>query len=603
MDGRVDVAEVPFVRGDLAVGVQIEAAQEQLQLALGEADVDHGQGDGVEGEVPGREPRVLPGVRHRHDLVVDHVVPGAVADAGVGGERVDAVLGQPSLDVEVVVLLAPQHPGQRLPHQAALVLAHAVRDDVLVEGVGLGPPRLHRGGELGPGVGEFGVGQPQPQGRAAAGGDRHHVMDGGLGAGPRGVDGRALAVDDVPVDAVLDVRRVVRAAEDALVVRLVLGEQDGGVGVDVQPARAEFLVIGADGVLGLVQARYGGGAGPGPGVPEPEGRQQVEGGFVGAPVVRGDLDQHVLGAVFGVFDEDVEVAVLVEDAGVEQLVLEFAAAAGPVGVDEVGVGELALRVLVQVLHVRVGGCAVEVEVVLLDVLAVVALGVGQAEHPFLEDGVPAVPQGEREAQPLLVVAYAGDAVLAPPIGAGAGLVMGEVRPGVTVGAVVLPDGPPLAFAEVGAPPAPGRAGRVGLLEPLPFGTRRTAVRHHRRLPGPGPAGPALLPDSGVPGTPAMGGRRRDGFPVRRMLGRPDVRHGRTAATGPSAAGVEAQTAGAGNSMQLLVAWASRRSVGSRSLASARAVRRPLLRTLPTARTLPVSAVIGRRNFTVRSSEV
>jgi hypothetical protein len=36
-----------------------------------------------------------------------------------------------------------------------------------------------------------------------------------------------------------------------------------------------------------------------------------------------DLDQDVLRALLGVLEEDVEVAVVVEDAGVEQLVLEL----------------------------------------------------------------------------------------------------------------------------------------------------------------------------------------------------------------------------------------------------------------------------------------
>ena len=93
------------------------------------------------------------------------------------------------------------------------------------------------------------------------------------------------------------------------------------------------------------------------------------------------------------------------------------------GLDEVGVGERRLRILVEVLHVRVGRRAVEVEVVLLDVLAVIALAVGQAEQPLLEDRVLAVPQGQREAEPLLVVGDAGQAVLAPAIGARAGLVV------------------------------------------------------------------------------------------------------------------------------------------------------------------------------------
>ena len=79
------------------------------------------------------------------------------------------------------------------------------------------------------------------------------------------------------------------------------------------------------------------------------------------------------GVDLGVLDDDVEVAVLVEDAGVEQLELGALAAAAAVLLDQPAVGKLGLRILVEELHVGVRRRVVEVEVVLLDVLAVVAL--------------------------------------------------------------------------------------------------------------------------------------------------------------------------------------------------------------------------------------
>ena len=53
--------------GDVEQLAQAEAgAMEHLRLSMelvfGEVGVDGGEGDGVEGEVPGGEPRVLPGV-------------------------------------------------------------------------------------------------------------------------------------------------------------------------------------------------------------------------------------------------------------------------------------------------------------------------------------------------------------------------------------------------------------------------------------------------------------------------------------------------------------------------------------------------------------
>ena len=187
---------------------------------------------------------------------------------------------------------------------------------------------------------------------------------------------------------------------------------------------------------------------------------------VGSAVARADADQDVIGPGLGVFDEDVEVPVVVENAGVEQLVLGFVLAAAAIGRDEVVVRIRRLRILVQVLHVRVRRRRVEVEVVLLDVLAVVALAVGQPECAFLEDRVLSVPQRECEAQPLVIVADAGQAVLAPAIRPRPRLVVSEVVPGIPVVAVVLAHRSPLALAQVGAPPLPCSAAFARLVEPL-----------------------------------------------------------------------------------------------------------------------------------------
>jgi hypothetical protein len=93
---------------------------------------------------------------------------------------------------------------------------------------------------------------------------------------------------------------------------------------------------------------------------------------------------------------------------------------------------------------RRGG--VQIPPVVLDVLAVVALVTGEPERPLLQDRVAAVPERERQAQELVLVADAAEPVLAPAVGARAGLVVGERGPRVAVGAVVLADGAPGALA-------------------------------------------------------------------------------------------------------------------------------------------------------------
>jgi hypothetical protein len=57
----------------------------------------------------------------------------------------------------------------------------------------------------------------------------------------------------------------------------------------------------------------------------------------------------------------------------------------------------------------VGWRTIEVEVVLLDVLAVITLTVGQSEQPFLEDRIAPVPKRQRETEQLAVIRDAGRA--------------------------------------------------------------------------------------------------------------------------------------------------------------------------------------------------
>src|SRR5207249_6973177 len=135
-----------------------------------------------------------------------------------------------------------------------------------------------------------------------------------------------------------------------------------------------------------------------------------------------------------------------------------------VRVHQIAVRERGLRVLVEVLHVRVRRRRVEVEVVLLDVLAVVALAAGQPEQALLEDRVAPVPQRQREAQPAVIVGDSGDAVLAPAVRARARVIVRKGVPGRAAGAVVLPNGAPLPLGEIRAPPPPVSRPLLSFLE-------------------------------------------------------------------------------------------------------------------------------------------
>ena len=92
------------------------------------------------------------------------------------------------------------------------------------------------------------------------------------------------------------------------------------------------------------------------------------------------------------------------------------------------------------------GSRIQVEVVLFYILAVIAFGIGEAEHALLQNRIRAIPQRERQAHQLFPVAEPADAILAPPIGAAARMIVWEVFPGSAAGAVVFPYGAPLALA-------------------------------------------------------------------------------------------------------------------------------------------------------------
>jgi len=433
------------------------------QLVLRERRVDVGQGDGVERQVPGGEPRVLPRVRHREDVPGVHVGPGRVPARPSlrRGWRLRRVTVQPALDVVAVELLAPDHPRERLTGDEPLVLARGGRDHLAVELVRLGAAR--REDLVEPGA-ERGRRRRRPQPHA------HHlrlprldlqaVPGGGLGPRAVGVDRRRPG-DHSVVDAVLRERGRVRRPEHAARVGLVLAEQQvrrrsvrRDVHVPLQVAEegvAQGHPVGTGGLEHrALHARL-----PRPGVAEPQLGQHVHRRTFGSGVRDPDLHQQVVRVGLGVHHVDHPVPVVVEHARIQEFVLALAVVAPTVLGHEVAVGELVLRVVVAPLQPRVAGEGVEVPPVLLGVLTVVAFGPGEAEHPLLQDRVAPVPQGQGHAQVLPDVADAGHAVLTPAIGARTGVIVREVLPRRAVRAVVLPDRAPRPFGQVRAPVIPG----------------------------------------------------------------------------------------------------------------------------------------------------
>ena len=98
-------------------------------------------------------------------------------------QRMTLVLAQPLLQVEVVVLLAPEHSRQRLAVHPALIFVQRVGRNPFVEFVGVGDAAFECLFETAEGIFYLGGRQTQPDRLAAAAGHLEDIV--GRGLGPR----------------------------------------------------------------------------------------------------------------------------------------------------------------------------------------------------------------------------------------------------------------------------------------------------------------------------------------------------------------------------------------------------------------------------------
>ena len=71
---------------------------------------------------------------------------------------------------------------------------------------------------------------------------------------------------------------------------------------------------------------------------------------------------------------------------------------------------------------------VEIEVVFFRIFPVIPFIPGQTEHPFFENRISSIPEGQRETDELMPIADSGKAVFIPPIGFRAGMVVRKPLP-------------------------------------------------------------------------------------------------------------------------------------------------------------------------------
>ena len=290
------------------------------------------------------------------------------------------------------------------------------------------------------------------------------VAQGSFGPDLISIDGIGTASNDVAMEGIFHVVRGVLTMRRKEVgeVGLVLREERFGhipSCTAVQKTRSELGMVGTERKLTVryrgqsADLRTGRVCPPVPGVAEPEVWQHIQDRI--RPMINDcDLDQHVFRVEFGVLDEHIEIAVLREDARIQQFELRLFAAPLRVHLDELLIGIGGVRVFVEGFHVGMAGCGVEIEVVLLDIFTVIALRSSQPKKTLFEDGVFPVPERKSEAEMLLSIADAEQAIFVPAIDAGARVVVREVVPGRSVGAVVFTHGAPSPITQIRPPLLP-----------------------------------------------------------------------------------------------------------------------------------------------------
>src|SRR5262249_15375399 len=137
---RIHIAEIPFVGGNVAVGMLVPFPNDEIELRLGESRIDERERDAMESEVPGRVPRVLPGIRHRHHAFVVKVAPSGIASlfSLFRWWRKCRIAFQPLVNDVVIKLLRPKHPSERLALNRTFFSAQFSRTKLKIKLVCLG---------------------------------------------------------------------------------------------------------------------------------------------------------------------------------------------------------------------------------------------------------------------------------------------------------------------------------------------------------------------------------------------------------------------------------------------------------------------------------
>ena len=261
------------------------------------------------------------------------MMPASVAAGLALGRRrrLGGVALQPLLDDVIIKLLCPKHPGERLSLNGAVFAAQAARGERAVKLVRFLPSLRDEPIEIVESRNPRFLDplQPQPNLARFRRADREPVAR-------RGLRSRAFRIYscDVPshdrlVKSILHVRRRVWHTVKQLHVGFILGEEKRSRSFANQSVFTKHVVARFDHPqhLGMIasdaEIRSPPILAPAPGIAKPERWQQVKRGCFRSAICDRRANQDVVLGRLGVFNCDVEVAVLAQNTGVPEFELRL----------------------------------------------------------------------------------------------------------------------------------------------------------------------------------------------------------------------------------------------------------------------------------------
>src|SRR5215510_12608484 len=104
-----------------------------------------------------------------------------------------------------------------------------------------------------------------------------------------------------------------------------------------------------------------------------------------------DAYADIFRAGLGILDKDVKIALRIEDARIEQFILPLIMAPLSTLLDELLIGIGLLRIFIEILHIGMRWRGVEIEIVLLHILAMIGLRRDQAKQPLFQNRIFTIP--------------------------------------------------------------------------------------------------------------------------------------------------------------------------------------------------------------------